>query len=532
MEVVRMASEGYLVLQQTRVWSRRLREKGFTWDQIAEVIALTHDVSPLRLYRLAHGHTAADVIAMVNDADPAGTAALRVPRMYAFESWPQGGRRPPAPLLAALAKIYQTTARNLVHSTRLASYGTADHELIDQADFRHADTNRTAAPSRATMDESAAVPPADTSLLDAAACIRLLHATGAEEADVKRRELLFELALVLGGSQALGLLRVLTPDEEERLAGVLRNTWRMDEATVQTFEKLTSQARRADDVSGPATLRPVVNGQRAAVGKLLTRESLAPSLRDRLLNTYAQLSQLTGFLSYDLCTYAAAEQSLHDGLRTAHDLGDPTLIAYMHYWLGRAAAEQNRTAAILDHAFAVQSWATRSSSKLLAPLHQSLFALAYAAEGDAAASIRAHHSALASAGAPKDNEPAYLYWVSAPAVESRRTVLLLRLNQSRDVITAAERYLTVHHSKSKRGDGLVLAQYASALTMTKEIPEAAARLAEAADIARQHSSARLAAEINQARARLEPWSTNTHVKRLDETLRSCGLTSTGKHPSN
>jgi len=531
-EVVRMSGEGNRVPQQARLWGQRLRAKGFTWDQIAEVIALTHDVSPLRLYRLAHGHTAADVVAMVNDADPAGTAALRESRLYDFEAWPQSGRRAPARLLTVLAKIYQTRASHLLHSASLASYGVADHELIDQADFRHADTNRIAAPSRATMDESAAVTTADTSLLDASACIRLLHATGAQEADVKRRELLFELALVLGGSQALGLLRILTPEEEERLAGVLRNTWRMDETTVQTFEKLTSQARRADDVSGPATLLPVVNGQRAAVGKLLTRESLAPSLRDRLLNTYAQLSQLTGYLTYDLCEYAAAEQHLLDSLRTAHDLGDPTLIAYVHYWLGRLAADQHRTAAVLDHAFAVQSWAARSPSKLLTPLHQTLFSLAYAAEGDAAASARAHDNALASAGAPKDNEPAYLYWVSPAEIELRRSTLLVQQNQPGPVIAAAERYLTRLDPRFKGRHAWVLTQYARALTMTKEIPEAATRLAEAADIARQHSSARLAAEINQARTRLEPWSTNTHVKRLDETLRSCGLTSTEKHPSN
>ena len=62
--------------------------------------------------------------------------------------------------------------------------------------------------------------------------------------------------------------------------------------------------------------------------------------------------------------------------------------------------------------------------------------------------------------------------------------------------------------------------------MAKEIPEAAARLTEAAHITRQHSSARLAGEIDQARARLEPWATTTYVRRLDETLRSCGLTPT------
>jgi hypothetical protein len=519
-----MSGEGYRALLQARRWSGRLREKGFTWDQIAEAFALTHDVSPLRLYRLAHGRTGADVAALINDADPAGTAALRDSRLYDYEGWPQTGRRPPAPLLATLAEIYQTSARNLVHSATLATYKGVDRELIDRADFRHADTNRTATPGRVTMDESAAVPSADTSLVDAAACVRLLHATGVEEADVKRRELLFELALVFGGSQALNLLRILTPEEEERLAGVLRNTWRMDEATVQTFEKLTLQARRTDDVSGPATLLPIVNGQRAAVGKLLTRESMAPGLRDRLLDTYAQLSQLAGFLTYDLCEYTAAEQPLRDSLNSAHDLGDPTLIAYAHYWMGRLAADQDRTAAVFDHAFAIQSWATRSPSKLLTPLYQSLVSLAYAAEGDAAASIRAHERSLASAEAPKAGEPAFLYWISPLVMESTRTALLDRLNQPRDVMKAAERYLTEHDSKFRRGHGVVLARYAGALTMTKEIPEATARLTEAADITRQHSSARLADEINQARTRLQPWATTTYVRRLEETLRSCGLT--------
>ncbi|MGN9785302.1 hypothetical protein ACTMTF_27995 [Nonomuraea sp. ZG12] len=202
---------------------------------------------------------------------------------------------------------------------------------------------------------------------------------------MKRRDLLFELALASGGSQALGLLRVLTPEEEERLAGVLRNTWRMDEATVRTFEKLTLQARRADDVSGPATLLPLVNGQRAA-----------------------------------------AEQPLRDGLHAALDLGDPTLIAFMHYWLGRMASDQNRTAAVFDHAFAIQSWANRSPSKLLAPLHETLFSLAYATEGNTAASARAHDNALASASAPKDNEPAFLYWVSPSEAELRRSTSLVQ----------------------------------------------------------------------------------------------------------
>jgi hypothetical protein len=101
----------------------------------------------------------------------------------------------------------------------------------------------------------------------------------------------------------------------------------------------------------------------------------------------------------------------------------------------------------------------------------------------------------------------------------------LSVRQSRPgpAVAAAERFLTGHDPTFKRRHGFVLTRYARALTIAKEIPEAASRLTEAAAITRQHSSARLAEEINQARARLQPWADTTYVRQLDETLRSCGL---------
>ncbi|MGW0805411.1 hypothetical protein [Nonomuraea sp. NPDC002799] len=521
-----MSGEGYRVLLQARSWSKALRDKRFTWEQIADVLALTHPVSPLRLYRLAHGRTAADVVAVINDADPAGTAAMRESRLYDFESWPEAGRRPQARLLAALAEIYQTSARNLLSSAGLAAYGAEDRALIDRADFRDTDANRPPSPdrmSRVTMETSAGATPADRSLVDVPACVRLLRSIGVEETDVRRRELLFELALVLGGSKALELLRVLTPEEGERLAGVLRNTWRVDEAAVRTFEKLTMHARLADDLTGPATLLPVVNEHRSAIGRVLARESMPSDLRERLLHTYVQMSQLAGFLAYDMRDNAAAERPLRDGLQAALDLGDPTLIGYLHYWLGRVAVDQDRMTTALDHAFAVQSWAARSPSRLLAPLHGSLSAIVHAAEGDAAASIRAHDRALAAAGAEPDGEPAFLSCISPATLEIGRDALQIRLKRPAPVMAAAERLLAGLDPQYKRRHGLVLTRYASALAMAREIPEAVAKLTEAAGISRQHSSARLTDEIAQARTRMNPWADTTYVRRLDETLRSCGL---------
>ncbi|MBF8191672.1 hypothetical protein ITP53_39460 [Nonomuraea sp. K274] len=521
-----MSGEGYQVLLRARTSSKRLREKGFTWDQIADVLALTHTVSPLRLYRLAHGRTAAEVVALVNDVDPVGTACLREPRLYDFEAWPEVGRRPPARLLVMLAKIYQTAARSLVGDEILASYGDVDRGQIHGADFRDLDGNRRPSPNRAgrvTMEASAAVRPADKSALDGPACVHLLRAIGAEETDVKRRELLFELALVLGGAQALDFLRILTPSEGERLAGVLRNTWRVDEATVRTFEKLTMHARQADDQYGPATLLPVVNGHRTALAQVLARETMPPALHDRLLGAYVQMSQLAGFFAFDLLDYETADCAMKDGLRAALELGDPTSISYLHCWLGNMAAYQDMASTALDHAFAARSWTARSRSKLLRAMNDSLLSKAHAAVGDVAESARAHHSAVALAGSPKGGEPGFLYWVCPLTVERNAASALARLKLTRPAVAAGERSLAGLGPQLKRDRGFALVWYADALILAKEIPEAAAKLTEAADISSQHSSARLTDQLTKARTRLAPWSDNTHVRELDETLRARGL---------
>ncbi|WP_424529115.1 hypothetical protein ACOZ38_05840 [Sphaerisporangium viridialbum] len=107
-------TEGHRVLLICRKRSEALRAKGFTYDQIADVLGLDLDDSPLLLHRYAHGLTAAQVVAAFNDLDPAGSASMRTARLYDLEGWPEGRRRPSPRVLDLLARIYQTTARRLV----------------------------------------------------------------------------------------------------------------------------------------------------------------------------------------------------------------------------------------------------------------------------------------------------------------------------------------------------------------------------------------------------------------------------------
>src|SRR5690606_10042450 len=130
--------------------------------------------------------------------------------------------------LAALARIYQTKARNLISEDVFASYRAYDRDVIDRADFHHLDpfqpvTACSVPQQRVSMDKGEQGQPrqqarraqaaSDVLALSAESCKELLRAVSAEEVDMKRRELLLELSLALGGAPALTLLRKLNPDE-------------------------------------------------------------------------------------------------------------------------------------------------------------------------------------------------------------------------------------------------------------------------------------------------------------------------------
>ncbi len=521
-------SEGYRILLRCRSWSDALRAKRFTWDQIAEVVALVEQAGPLRRYRLAHGRTSTDVVGAVNDLDPAGTATLRESRLFDFEAWPGGGRRPTTRVLVVLARIYQTRARNLVSEEVYASYGVYDRDLIDQADFRHLDvfqpaTSCSVPRQRVSMDEGTPVRPrqdaAEATAASAENYKELFRAVSAEEADMKRRELLFELSLALGGAPALTLLRHLDPGEEERLARVIQAQGRIDAQAVTTIEKLTSECRRLDDTYGPAKVLPVVEAQRDIVTRLLSTQTLLPGLRTRLIHTYAELAQLAGFLHHDHMDFHAATRSLDRGLEAAQESGDAVLTAYIHHWHSEMACFARQPAKALDHAFAAQGWARRGGSNLMRSRADVTEAWAHSLHGNTAESLRRLETARTWAGSPTSSEPPYLYWVNAyQGVGTTFWFVYNNLGRPNDVMDAVTVRLATISPAYKRERAFGLIQQGMALTQSKEIPEATAKLSEAIALMRTHSSARLGHLLAQARNRLEPWSENTYVRDLDEKL--------------
>ncbi|MEV6982247.1 hypothetical protein AB0M95_13435 [Sphaerisporangium sp. NPDC051017] len=487
-------------------------------------------MSPLRLYRYAYGRTAAEAVALYNDLDPAGTAALRESRLYDFEHWPRRGKRPTARTVALFAQVYQTSARRLITDEVYVSYSLRDRQLIDRKDHRHLLAQR---PSRVPSPSAGHVTMSQEAARDVVPvptpqdCASLLRALGAEEADVKRRDLLFELALALGGAPALVLLRHLSPPEKDRLASAVRASTRVDVSTVEVIEKLTTRCRRLDDDFGPETVLPIVDGQRRLVADLLSRTALLPGLRDRLTYAYAELSQFAGWLHHDLMDHAGARLRYQEGLTAAHEIGDPTMIAYLHTCLSYVAVFRGQVGEALDHVFAAQGWARRSPSNLMRSVHAMELARVLARRGETGDSERALAHAAGLVERPRtEGDPAYLYWWTIGQVQASTADCRLYWGRPDDAISSVVRTLSAPTTFNlARGHALI--HYAEALTRKREVPGAVDKIRGAAQVTARHSSGRLADSVRQARARLQPWAGNKHVRALDEELRSLGITTPG-----
>lgn len=531
-----MSGEGYRTLRQCWERSQILQARGFTFGQITDVLALDHQVSPLRLYRYAHGLTAKAVCDHFNQLDPAATAGLREARLYDYETWPETGRRSPAWALTLLARIYQTNARQLLTDEVYATYRPTDRDVIDAADHRHLDVQQPrhqpdtkTGPTRASMEESKHTEPSliavsDGVALTPRACEDLFQAVCVQEADVKRRNVLFQLALALGGPPALALLRHLTPGESERLAYAIRAPGSLDGQAVSAIEKLTARCWQLDETIGPRKLLPLADAKRGIVIRQLQHASLSPKLRERLLGVSWDLAHLAGWAHYDLLDYQGATRRYTDGLETAHELQDPTRLAHMHGCLANMAVYRQQPTKALDHAFAAQGWAKDSPSNLQKAATSLVVARVLATARTTLASLRTlNQAATHAARARTDADPPHLFWCTPSRIYRHEVFCLAAMKRTDEAIAAGGRLLEQLPTPLVRHRAEIMLEMSASLVSNREIPAAAVNIAQAAKATTAHSSARLAQSVRVARNALTPWARTSDVRDLDEQLRALGL---------
>ncbi|MGH3468721.1 MAG: hypothetical protein ACRDQF_13445, partial [Thermocrispum sp.] len=445
----------------------------------------------------------------VNQRDPAGTATLRIQRLYDYEMWPRSGRRPSISVLPTLAKVYRTSARELIVESTYLGYPACDRDVIDACDFRHLDPYRTRRsldisnsagnageghrgelPRSGSEDSPLGEAPA-LAVQGAEASLELFRAVTRLERDPALRETLFELALLVGGVSGLPVLRELTPGERERLATVARSPQGVDARTMLILEKVAVRCRRLDNRLGPTTVLQAARGCQGLVRRTLDVSSRT-ALRQRLLRVYGELSQLVGWLLYDLRDYALAERYLKEGLTAAQEAKDLRMTTFIHCCMSHMASYRKRLPVALDHAYAARGWAARSGSATLGAYAEQMMAWACAEDGQSRATDQALNRAYQLIPDRfSQNDPDFVHFVDHGFTVGNQASCWVLLNRPKSALSAAEEAFAQTSRVLVRNRGFRLVDQARALVMQRQIDQAAVVASQIAEIAVTHSSARL-----------------------------------------
>ncbi|MGH3686137.1 MAG: hypothetical protein ACRDRU_06550, partial [Pseudonocardiaceae bacterium] len=177
----------------------------------------------------------------------------------------------------------------------------------------------------------------------------------------------------------------------------------------------------------------------------------------------------------------------------------------------------------LDTAAAARSLAARTDDAQLKAFVEQMAAGAYALDGQYGPYMAACERAGGFLASGNGCAPSSLaYWVHEGTLDTYRSKFLALLGKPSQAVEAATNALArLDHTPYVHFYAFCEVRLGNALVISKEIPEAARVLGDAASLA--SLSPRLTAELHATRALMQPWD-NTHaVTTLDAQLEAQGL---------
>ena len=347
---------------------------------------------------------------------------------------------------------------------------------------------------------------------------------------MNRREL-----LQLFGGTAFGLSAVaailgqLDADERRRVEHVLITPSRVDAIAIDDIETALRILLAQNDSYGPQAVLSMVAGQ-TAIAEALLREC-PPALERRLYGLHGSLSQLAGWIRFDLQDYPAAARCYEDARKSAHRAHDDALAAlvlcnlsYLEVWNGDPRVG-------IDHAVAAQNWARRGDDWRLRSYADDMAAYAYAADGqrnDTLAALDAADSIIAAAPANDGDAASVAYFQGPGLAASMRSDCLHQLGDGRRALASAEDALALINPAHVRNAALAYLDLANAYTDIGEIEASTAAITNCARLGSSCRSDRLIKRVREARTDLDKWSTATTVQTLDDELETYGFASTSR----
>ncbi len=324
--------------------------------------------------------------------------------------------------------------------------------------------------------------------------------------------------LLLEASSALAVVAAAPVLEVPRLvAGSKPDRFGADLAIVNYTSEVVAGLRRLGGTVGPRiTLQPAM-ALRSAMAALA--RSVPEVVTPQALTAYGDLTQLIGWLLFNLGDHKAAWYYYDDARAAAYRAGNNDLVTYTLAAASQLAASRRQAHAI-EHAQAAQVAGKASGSPYAMAYAADVAARAYAYAGQVGrcqAALDREQEALGKIAFDTPRAP-WWYFYDRSFYWGTESECALKLNMPVDAGDAARRSLGLLAPVNCHNSALTLAFRAEALIKQNEISEACEMLGDCARLTTLNSSRRISARISALRRELRCADDTAAVRDLDEKL--------------
>lgn len=515
-----------------------LRASGASWVEVAAALQQRYRVNARVALRYAHGWSQRRAADEWNWRWPDELKTFK--NFPYWELWPSStGHAPSFDNLSKLAQLYECAVSDL---------------LGDLPDFRHLDTASdphlptvadkmlAALPAGRTLGSEAGVltePDRDEwSVLSplilsrtAAPLVQRLQAVDFTELaqvivvwmqqfnpSVSRRELLSKLSTALTVAAVTPLFDVLNPEEHKHVTRIIQRPEDFDLSVLHYCERVITNLRQQGDVLGPQLTLQSAIGHRQLVQRLA--QAAPDKFQRRAISAYAELTQLVGWLCFNMGDYHSAQHYYDDARSAAHEVHNVELVTYILCTMSHLATWQGKPRVGIDHAVAAAVWAEQAHSPLARAYAADVAVRAYVADNQADKCRETLDREYAALQAARADEPhaAWWYFYGESFYWGTESECSLKLRRPDAAMDALDKSLTLVDPANLHNYAFGLLFRAEARIQQAEITEASNIVADIAQLTTGITSQRIAQRITDVRGLLAPWQRTKPVRELDERL--------------